>query len=74
MSSRFNLEVLSFGRAGDAPPQSCKLELTGRHLLYDVTLDGGFIFISAQVCNRGDLPSCWFPFPMVPKVGKTLAD
>jgi hypothetical protein len=58
LSNRFDLEVLNFGRAGNAPPQSCKLEMLGRFLAYDVTLDGNRIFIYAQVMDRVILPSC----------------
>ena len=54
LSDKFDLEVLSFGREGLAPKDSCKLEMSGRHLAYDVTLDGGWIFLSATVMDRGD--------------------
>ena len=56
LSTRFDLEVLSFGRAGDAPLQSCKLEMVGRFLAYDLTLDDGWIFVSAQPMDKGDPP------------------
>jgi hypothetical protein len=52
----FGLDVESFGRAGTARKDSCKLVLTGRHLLYDITLDGGWIFLSLQVMDKGDPP------------------
>ena len=50
--------VLGCGRAGDAPAHSGKLELSGRFLAYDITLDGGWIFVSAAVMDRGDPPEC----------------
>ena len=67
LSTRFDLKVLSFGRAGDAPPQSCKLELVGDFLAFEIVLDGGFIFISAQVCDRGDPPELLVSFPDGPQ-------
>jgi hypothetical protein len=56
LSTRLDLEVLSFGRSGEAPPHSCKLEMCGPHLFYDVTLDGGWIFVFASLMDRGDPP------------------
>jgi hypothetical protein len=56
LSHRLDLEVLSCGRAGLAPKDSCNLELTGKHLLFDLTIEGGFIFLSAQLLDRGDPP------------------
>ena len=67
LSTRFDLEVLNFGRAGDAPPSSCKLEMAGTFLFYDLTLDGGFIFISAQVMDQGDPPELLISFPDGPQ-------
>ena len=43
-------------RAGTARKDTCKLVLTGRHLLYDVTLDGGWIFLSLSLMDKGDPP------------------
>ena len=62
--TRFDdLEVLSFGRAGEAPKDSCKLELVGDFLAFAVTLDGGFIFVRAQPCDSGDPPELLCTFP-----------
>ena len=58
LSHTLGLEVMTFGRAGSAPAHSCKLELTGAHLLYDVTLDGGWVFVSVGLMDRGDPPEC----------------
>ena len=52
----FNLEIESFGRSGLARKDTCKLEMSGRFLFYDVTLDGGWIFLSLQVMDKGDPP------------------
>ena len=56
MSHQMDLEVVAFGRAGDAPKDSCLLQMTGRFLAYDVFLDGGWIFLSAQLMDRSDPP------------------
>jgi hypothetical protein len=56
MSYRLDLEVLTFGRAGDAPKDSCLLQMTGRFLAYNVLLDGGWIFLSAQLMDKADPP------------------
>ena len=61
LSTRFDLEVVTFGRSGDAPSQSCKF------LAYDVTLDGGWISISASVMDRGDSPQLLISFPDAPE-------
>ena len=63
LSNRFELEVLSFGRAGDAPEHSCKLEMVGDFLAFDITLDGSWIFVSAQPCDSGDAPELLVTFP-----------
>jgi hypothetical protein len=65
LSNRFDLEVLSFGRAGDAPSQSCKLEMCGPFLAYDITLDSTWIFVSASVMDRSDPPQRLATFPDV---------
>ena len=67
LSTKFDLEVLSFGRSGDASPQSCKLEMAGRFLFYDITLDGGWIAISASVMDRSDPLELLIRFPDGPQ-------
>ena len=59
----FNLEVESFGRSASAGKDACKLEMTGRFLFYDVTLDGRWIFLSLQLMDRGDPPDSLVHFP-----------
>jgi hypothetical protein len=63
LSNRFDLEVLTFGRAGDAPPHSTKLEMCGPFLAYDITLDSTWIFVSASVMDRSDPPERLAVFP-----------
>ena len=36
-------------------------------LAFEIVLDGGFIFISAQVCDRGDPPELLVSFPDGPQ-------
>ena len=56
LSNMFDLEILGCGRAGDAPAHSCKLEMSDRFLAYDITLDGGWVFLSVSVMDRADPP------------------
>ena len=56
LSHEFDLEILSCGRAGNAPQHSCKLELCGRHLLFDLTVDGSWLFTSVALLDRADPP------------------
>jgi hypothetical protein len=53
-ADRLDLEILSIGRAGDAPKDSCLFQMTGRFLAYDVLLDGRWIFLSAEILDRAD--------------------
>ena len=69
----FGLEVESFGRAGLARKDTCKLEMTGRFLFYDVTLDGGWIFLSVQVMDKGDPPDNLVTLADGPEGWHTLA-
>ena len=56
-SNLLDLEVLGL-RSEQATPRahSCKLEMSGRFLAYDITLDGGWIFLSVAVMDRADAP------------------
>jgi hypothetical protein len=56
MSHQMDLEVATFGRAGDAPTNSCLLQMTGCFLAYDVLLDGGFIFWDATPMDQAEEP------------------
>ena len=69
----FNLEVESFGRAGSARKDTCKLEMSGRYLFYDVTLDGGWIFLSLSLMDKGDPPESLVHFADGPEGWHTLA-
>ena len=72
LSARFDLEVLSFGHASDAPEHSCKLEMVGRHLLNDVRLDAGGVFIAAAVADRADPPEFLLRVPDAPYGWQTV--
>ncbi len=48
------LEVISFGRPAVSKHYACKLELTGRFLLYDLTLDHDWLNFSAALLDRAD--------------------
>jgi hypothetical protein len=56
LSNLLDLEVMGCGRAGLAPRDSCKLELAGRWLFYDVTLDGGFVFLRIALMDKAEEP------------------
>jgi hypothetical protein len=49
-----NLETLSNGKEGLAPKDSHTLVMIGRWILYDVTLDGGWVMLSVQLMDLGD--------------------
>ena len=54
LENRAGLETLNIGRGALDRKDSCTLELSGRHLFYSVLLDGGFVFLSAQLMDGGD--------------------
>jgi hypothetical protein len=56
MSHTLGLEVLSFGRPAVSKHYACKLELTGRFLLYDITLDHDWLNFSVALLDRADPP------------------
>ena len=68
LSNRFDLEVMSCGRSADDPPESFRLEMTGRFLAYDVSLNEGCVSVSAQPMDNGDPPE------ILLKVGDTLPE
>jgi hypothetical protein len=47
---QLDIEILSIGRGG-LERIDCALEAAGRHLAYKVILDGGFIFLNAQLLD-----------------------
>ena len=52
-----DLEVGTFGRAGEAREDSCLLQMTGRFLAYDVLLlDGGFVTLDATSMDQAEEP------------------
>jgi hypothetical protein len=56
LAHEFGVETLSMGREGLDRKDSCTAEMYGRHLLYVIKLDGGFVFLSACPMDRGDVP------------------
>ena len=55
-ADQLDLEILSIGRDGLAPKDSCTLEASGRYLFYSILLDGGWVFLSAQLMDRSEAP------------------
>ena len=49
-------EVLSIGRAGLAPKDSCTLLVTGKWLSYEVEIDGGFVFLRVAEMDKAEPP------------------
>jgi hypothetical protein len=48
------MEVLFIGRHGLDRKDTCYLEVCGRHLFYSIKLDGGWVFLSAQLLDAID--------------------
>ena len=48
---QLDIEILGIGRSGLDRKDSCTLEAVGKHLTYFVILDGGFVFLRAQVLD-----------------------
>jgi hypothetical protein len=53
---RSGVNVESIGREGLDRKDSCTLIATGRWLWYSVMIDGGFVFLSACLMDKGDEP------------------
>jgi hypothetical protein len=56
LENNLGVSVLSIDRQGFDPANSCTLEVCGRHRFYVVRLDGGFVFLSAQLMDAGGPP------------------
>jgi hypothetical protein len=56
LEDKLGLETLNIGREGLDPKDSCTLTMFGRHLFYAIKLDGGFVFVSAELMDAGDPP------------------
>ena len=54
------MEILSIGRGGFDPQESCTLQVCGRQLVYSILIDGGFIFVSAQAMDLIEPPEMLF--------------
>jgi hypothetical protein len=48
---QLDIEILGIGRGALDRKDSCTLEAAGKHLAYFVVLDGGYIFLRAQVLD-----------------------
>jgi hypothetical protein len=57
---QLDIEILGIGRGGLDRKDSCTLEGVGKHLVYVVVLDGGFVFLKAQVLDSCDFPEQLF--------------
>jgi len=53
-------EILGIGRSGLDRANTCTMETTGKHLAFWIILDGGFIFLRAQVLDSCDPPEALF--------------
>ena len=49
-------EVLLIGRSADNTTENCVMEICGRWLVYRIALRGGWIWLSAQLMDKGDSP------------------
>jgi hypothetical protein len=56
LESEWEMDVLSIGRECFDRKDSCTLSVTGKWLAYHVMIDGGFVFVSAQLMDAGDPP------------------
>ena len=72
LEEKCGLEILSLGRDGLAPKDSCMLELFGRHLFYAVILDGGWIFLDVALMDKGDPPERLFSVGDGPRGWRTV--
>jgi hypothetical protein len=56
LEDKAGAETLSIGRESFAAKDSCTLESCGRHLLYSIKLDGGWVTLSAQLMDAAGSP------------------
>ena len=56
LDDQLGLEILSIGRAGLDRRDSCTLEASGKHLLYVIVLDGGWVSLKVALLDRGTEP------------------
>ena len=59
LDDRLGVEVLSIGRSPTGP-EDCALELCGSQLLVRVTIQGGWIWVSACSLDQGEAPEPLF--------------
>jgi hypothetical protein len=56
LEDQVGVEVMSIGREALDRKDSCTLIAAGKSLCYSVMLDGGFIFLSVCLMDKGDRP------------------
>jgi hypothetical protein len=56
LDDQLGLEILAIGRAGLDRRDSCTLEASGKHLLYSIGLDGGWVSLRVALLDRGAEP------------------
>jgi hypothetical protein len=66
--AEFNLQITFFGREGLATRHTCKATLEGKHLIYELIIDHGWLHIKAQgmdapklelLCSMADNAEGW---------------
>ena len=53
---QLGLEILDIGRGGLDPKDGCTLQASGQHLLYAISIDGGWISLRIALLDRGEEP------------------
>jgi hypothetical protein len=51
LEKQLGVEILSIGRGGLDRENSCTLQGSGKNLAYTIVLDGGLVFVYAQLLN-----------------------
>jgi hypothetical protein len=70
--SEFDLQIAFFGRGGLAVEDTCTALLEGRHLIYELTIDHGWIHIKGREWTPQHL-NCSALSRTVPETGKPSA-
>jgi hypothetical protein len=63
----FGLDIEFFGREAFDVRDSCKLVMAGRWLLFELQIDGGWLFLRAQNMDAGDMLKLLATLPDGPK-------
>ena len=70
---QLGLEILSIGRAGLDRKDSCTLEMSGKHLLFVISIDGGWISLKVALLDRVMEPELSSPWVMAGWDGRSFA-